>query len=118
MAKTLCTFTFPGQTQLDADGNPQPAPDTRKVTVRELTPAEQIQIGKAFDGGAFLQELYKRSLVRCKGQPCTGENRDVIWSALSAKERDLVAKAYRKLHVADETEEKGFFDSEEVVVSE
>ena len=86
--------------------------------MRELRVEEAIAVTDAFDGTRLTHELTKRSIASVRGEAWTPENRDALWSNLTAKERDLSFSGYRRVHMATDTERKGFLDSERVEVTE
>jgi hypothetical protein len=107
------TYTLPG-TPKDRPPTPQD-----KVVIKELSATEYLATLEAFKGkGSLATELWKRSLVKYRGEECNAQNRDIMWGKLSAKERDLISDAYLQLHSANEAEKKDFFDSEEIEVGE
>lgn len=104
--KTIITYTLP---------------DKSKIKLRELKVEEHLQVSEAWgqkNVSKMVDELVKRTMVEVHGQVITGENRDVLWSGMSAKERDLVRKAYSKMHSATEEESSDFLGSAEMEVTD
>lgn len=107
MTKTLVTYKFPKS--LGAE----------EVVIRELTPQEQANIiGSSNDPVQIADELVKKCIVKSGSMDVDGGNRDTIWHRFNAKQRELLNRAYRKLHIPDKDEDDDFFGSESVTVSE
>ena len=106
MQKTLVTYKFPKSMGGD------------DVTIRELTPQEMVNVIDASDSAMTIaDELVKKCLVKVGCVEVTGSNRDSVWHGFSPKQRELVNRAYRKLHIPDKDEDGDFFGSESVEVS-
>jgi len=107
MTQTQWTYTFP-----KSMGGEQ-------IVIRELRPQEMSNIMEATASFATMtEELVKRCIVKVGITEVTGENRDKVWHGLSAKQREMVNRAYRKHHLPDTEEDKDFFASESIAVSE
>jgi len=68
----------------------------------------------------MVQELYAQTVVELRGKKIggqDGENRQAMWSSLTAPQRDLVSRIYRKNHMATEKDANDFLDSEEQIVT-
>lgn len=107
MTKTTWTYTFP-----KSMGGGQ-------VTIRELTPQEMVNVIDSTESAMTIaDELVKKCIVSVGGVEVDGQNRDKVWHAFSAKQRELLNRAYRKLHIPDKDEDTDFFGSESLAVSE
>ena len=112
------TYWLPKSLSLgDSPGDDKHKNQTRLVA-REIPIGEQMNVADALSGAKLMHELGSRMLVEVDGIPVTPENKDEVWHRFNAKQRDLMFKLYRRLHVVEEADVESFFASEGVVASE
>jgi hypothetical protein len=88
------------------------------LTAREIPVGEQMNVGDALSGTKLIHELAQRMLVEVDGIQMTPENRPETWARFTAKQRDLLFKWYREIHVSSEDDSAGFRESEAVTATE
>ena len=107
-SRVVFTFKFPKKIQ-----NPE-SPES--VGLIELTSEEEIEVGRRVTdvmSSELVFELVKRSLYQANGKLIdrAGFGENTIWKTFSAKQRNVVISAYRKIHAPDDEEMRDFLGS-------
>lgn len=89
--------------------------DIRSVGMVEMTAEEELRAEQRCKGASDkrAQEMTKQTLVEVNGQPVNLGDGSVerAWSAMHPKLRTLLATAWVKLHLAEDSEVDDFFAS-------
>ena len=89
--------------------------DVRSVGLVEMTAEEELRAEQRCKGASDkrAQEMTKQALVEVNGQPVSFGDFSIekAWSAMHPKLRTLVATAWVKLHLAEDSEVDDFFAS-------
>lgn len=112
------TYWIPKSLSLQSSLGDEKHKGQTRIVAREVSVGEQMNVSEAMSGAKLMHELSARMLVEVDGVAVTAENRDEVYARFNAKQRDLLFKLYRRLHVVDEEEVNAFFGSEGVVASE
>jgi hypothetical protein len=93
--------------------------DPTTVSLREITLAEEMSASQMASGGfGFAYECLKHAVVSADGQPITWDEagKERFLEGCSPRVRNLLVKAFSKLHEPAKKEEEDFFAEMRVVV--